>query len=438
MATPLSKPWLPKTSPQKILLTNAKIINVVDGSIDSNSSVLLENGQIAGVGNEYDMQIPDDVQRVDLLGKFICPGLIDSHVHISAVPGEADFRMVMMTPEKQALLRMVYVCRDMLSRGFTTVRDCGGAPFALKEACKEWLIVGPRLYICGHALSQTGGHGDFRSAHDCAECASGFVSGLGRICDGPDACLRVARDELRCGADFLKIMGSGGVVSPTDRLENNQFSPAEIQAMVLAAENCKTYVTCHAYTPEAIRIAVENGVKGIEHGNLLDRDTAELMAANDCYLTPTLVTYKTMADLSSAGFLAGDCIPKNKKVLEMGVEALRIAKAAGVSICYGSDLLGPLGGYQAQEFRLRSAALTPLDILQSATITPARMLRNDTLGQIKAGFEADILILKSNPLDDITMFERHEEEVLAVIKEGRVCCSRMAGLTGLLDEINSL
>lgn len=439
--TPLEnfvKPWLPKFEQKRYLLTGANIVDPVEGTIHEKSSILLEGGNIIAV--KYDGETiteVDGAQKLNIEGKYICPGLIDSHVHISAVPGELDFRHVVATPSEEAILRMTFVCRDMLSRGFTTVRDCGGAPYALKQACESWLVPGPRLFISGHALSQTGGHGDFRSAHDHTHCSSGFVSGLGRICDGVPECMRVARDELRCGADFIKIMGGGGVVSPTDRLMNKQYSPEEIQAMVLVAENAHTYVTCHAYTPESIQTAIMNGVKGIEHGNLIDRPTAKMMAERKCFLTPTLVTYQTLADPSLPQFLSGDSVSKNQTVLSMGLDALRIAKEEGVTMCYGSDLLGPLGTYQLKEFGIRSQALTALDILQSATINPAKMLR-ENIGQIAPNYKADLLVLESNPLSDITVFERPEQELLCVIKEGRICRSRLPGVIGLLDAFAKL
>lgn len=432
------KPWLPTTPPKSYLFTDANIVDPVEGKIHQNAAVYISGGNIITVAYDGIIRVPAETKTIDLGGKYLCPGLTDAHVHISAVPGEVDFRHVVSTPEQQALTRMTFVCRDMLRRGFTIARDCGGAPYALKQACEEWLIAGPRLYIAGHALSQTGGHGDFRSAHDHKECVSGFVSGLGRICDGIPECLRVARDELRCGANFIKIMAGGGVVSPTDGLSNLQFSPEEIQALVQVAGNGKTYVTCHAYTPESIKIAIENGVKGIEHGNFLNQETAEMMAAKDVYLTPTLVTYHTLADPSLPQFLTAESVQKNVKVLNAGFQSLRIAKAAGVNMCYGSDLLGPLGTYQCREFGLRSKVLPALDILRSATINPARMMGLKKAGQIQEGMWADMLVLKNNPLEDITVLERHESELLAVIKGGRFCYSKLPHITGLLDDFAKL
>ncbi|KAH8880837.1 amidohydrolase [Thozetella sp. PMI_491] len=435
-----TKPWLPITKAPSWILENAKIVDALEGEILEPAAVHIEDGVIVDiVVGPGRLEGSATTQRFDLGGKYICPGLIDCHVHINAVPGDLDLRHTMATPESQVNVRMTYVCRDMLYRGFTTVRDCGGAPLALKEACTEWLIPGPRLYIAGHALSQTGGHGDFRSAHDHKDCASGFVNGLGRVADGVPECLRAGRDEIRCGADFLKIMGGGGIASPTDKLEHQQYSPEEIQAYVSVAQNAGTYVTCHAYTPESITRAVSNGVMGIEHGNLIDRASARLMAEKGAYLTPTLIALRSMADESLFSFLPPANREKNIKVMKSGLDALKLAYEEGVTLCYGSDLLGPLGKYQAQEFEIRAQVLPAEDILKSATINPARMMGLNDLGQIKKGFQADLIIVKSNPLDDVSVLARPETEITAVFREGRLCRDdENAFGGGLLDKLAKL
>jgi imidazolonepropionase-like amidohydrolase len=241
--------------------------------------------------------------------------------------------------------------------------------------------------------------------------------------------MQAVREEIRTGVDFIKIMGSGGVSSPTDKIDHLQFTGAEIRAMVECAANAGTYVTAHAYTSKAIRHCIENGARGIEHGNFLDVPTAQLMAKLGCYLTPTLITYSEMASEKWAGFLPHDLARKNAQVLESGLQALKIAADNGVTICYGSDLLGPLGQAQAGEFGLRAQVLTPLQIMQSATINPARMIgREASLGQVQPGFEADILVTTINPLDDVTVFDDAEKNIMMVMKEGRLMKSRWEGL----------
>ncbi|KAI4677906.1 uncharacterized protein J4E84_008851 [Alternaria hordeiaustralica] len=176
---------------------------------------------------------------------------------------------------------------------------------------------------------------------------------------------------------------------------------------------------------------MENGVMGIEHGNMIDKETAELMAQKGAYLTPTLVTYTAMGDEKFAGYMPAESMEKNAEVYVAGLRGLKIAADAGVNICYGSDLLGHLGVRQLDEFTIRSKVLPPLAILRSATITPAKMMRQEHfLGQIKQGFAADLLILNANPLEDISVLAQPERNLLAVIKDGRVCTSRWS----LLDE----
>ncbi|KAF9888052.1 hypothetical protein FE257_009317 [Aspergillus nanangensis] len=419
------KPWQPP--PQKsYILTNANVIDPVAGTVLENATVKLSNGLILSVDTPHAAEqppsdTPPNTTHLDLQGKYLCPGLIDSHVHVAAVPGSASLREMKDLSSDLSLLRQPHVCQSMLDRGFTTVRDCGGASLALKDSIADGVIRGPRLFIAGHALSQTGGHGDRRQPHDPNECCAGHVNGIGRIVDGVAQCLKYAREEIRQGSDFIKIMGGGGVASPSDQIHHLQFSDEEIRAIVTVAENVGTYVTSHAYTPRAIQQAVDQGVKGIEHGNLLDEETARLMKEKGVFLTPTLVTYATMDSPEFRGFLPPASAAKNREVLDQGLRALKLAADVGVDVCFGTDLLGPLHFAQSREFAIRSAVQTPLEILRSATITPARMLRQaEFLGQIAPGFAADLLVLNANPLEDITVLDRFTVHVLASIKDGRV------------------
>lgn len=274
------------------------------------------------------------------------------------------------------------------------------------------------------------GHGDARKAHESEGfCCGGNVAGIGRIADGVAECQKAVREEIRSGADFIKIMCSGGVASPTDTLGSIQYTAKEIRAMTTIAANMGTYVTAHAYTPASIKQAVENGVRGIEHGNLIDKETAELMASKGAFLTPTLVTYETMASPEFDGFLGPSNATKNREVLKIGLNSLKLANEAGVTMCYGSDLLGPMVYTQTREFGLRRQVLDAKTVLQSCTVNAARLIRKEkVLGQIKEGFAADLLILTKNPLKDIEVLDRQEEYLLAVIKGGRVYSSRWSKL----------
>ncbi|KEQ90202.1 hypothetical protein AUEXF2481DRAFT_606561 [Aureobasidium subglaciale EXF-2481] len=424
------KPW-DLAPPKTYIFENANIVNTIDGSIRRKSSLCMSDGKIKWIKATSATTASESTAiKIDATSKYLVPGLIDSHVHITAVPGTADLAKVFGSEFAVSAFRQPYVCQQMLSRGFTTVRDCGGATLALKEAIADGVFPGPRLFIAGKALSQTGGHGDSRGPHDHPTCCGGVTNSIGLICDGVDECIKGVRENLRTGSDFIKIMGGGGVASPTDALENVQFTSEEIKAITTVAGQADKWVTTHAYTPKAIQHAIRNGVRGIEHGNFIDKETAKLMATHDIFLTPTLITYSEMASPDWTGFLPPESAAKNETVLKKGLQSLQLATDAGVTVCYGTDLLGPLTAAQTKEFALRSQVLTPLQVLQSATINPARMLRHEKLlGQLAPGFLADMLILNENPLEDMTLFDKPDKHLLAVVKEGRVFVSRWSGLS---------
>lgn len=408
---------------KKYCLKGASIIDVVNGNIIANASVFTENGKISRIVVD-NVAESDEYVTIDCSGKYLCPGLFDSHVHLQCVPGEADLMRLSFMPKNAAYMRVANNCENMLKRGFTSVRDCGGTDACVKNAIDEGIINGPRLLISGHALSQTGGHGHMvprglpGTAFDSCSC---HMNNVGVVADGVDECYKAAREELRRGADFIKIMAGGGVASPSDKISHLQYCDDEMQAIVRVAKQFGTYVTAHSYTPESIKRCLRNGVRGIEHGNLLDEESAKLMAEKGCYLTPTLVTYKVMASDQFRSFLSPESQVKNQQVLKDGLNSLLLAKKHGVKVCYGSDLLGPLVGYQTQEFFIRGKVLSAHDVLLSATVTPAEMIGvADRLGQIKQGYLADILMLSKNPLDDITVFDEPEKYLDFVMKDGRI------------------
>ncbi|KAI7210832.1 amidohydrolase [Hortaea werneckii] len=426
------KPWL-RPAPRSLSLINANVINVVDGTVRENSIVTLVGGFIESIKDSSQANIETAQQRsnqlIDCRQNYVCPGLIDCHVHLMAVPGFADLSKAFANPNDVSVLRQPYVCAQMLQRGFTSVRDCGGAMSALKEAIEDGVFPGPRLFIAGHALSQSGGHADFRNSHDHSMCCGGTTTGLGRVCNGVSECMQAVREEIRSGSDFIKIMGSGGVSSPTDKIDHLQFTGAEIRAMAECAANANTYITAHAYTSRAIRHCIDNGARGIEHGNFLDQPTAKLMAEKGCFLTPTLVAYAEMASDRWQGYLPIESATKNTEVLHSGLSALKTAADAGVTICFGTDLLGPLGEAQPKEFAIRSQVLSSLAVLQSATVNAARFVGcSNYLGQAREGFSADLLLLAQNPLEDIKVLDNPETNIIAVIKEGRVQSSKLEDL----------
>ncbi|KAH8653602.1 amidohydrolase-like protein [Xylariales sp. PMI_506] len=439
----LDKPWL-LPHPRKYRFVNVNVVDPVEGQTLKNATVEFAGGRILSVTRSEDATAPaepaatdsttsEDVETIDLQGLYMSPGLIDAHVHVTATPGEQGLKNTYKAiSASMNNYRTTFVVREMLARGFTTVRDCGGADNALKQAIEEWLIVGPRLNIAGHALSQTGGHGDQRDAHQdddpTTKCCAGHKSGISRLCDGTTDCIVAVRDEIRKGANFVKIMAGGGVSSKLNNLAHAQFLPEELSAIVRTAASFDTYVTAHAYSNRAMRHAVEHGVLGIEHGNFLDQETAEYMASKHVYFTPTLATYHTLVKPPFDRWITEDLMVKNLRVMESGVRSLEIAEKAGLTICFGSDLMASMQPFQNNEFTIRSQVQSNLSILRSATINPAKMMRMEKdVGRVAAGLFADAVILKADPLVDIKVLD-DASNILAVIKEGRVTTSQLSQL----------
>ncbi len=274
------------------LLRNARVLDVASGKFSEPSSILIEAGRIKQIapGNIS----VDGLAAEDMAGKFLMPGLIDCHVHV--VASSLNLGTVARMPNVLAAFNAIPIMEGMLKRGFTTVRDAGGADFALAQATHSGVVKGPRIFPAGKALSQTGGHGDFRGRSDIIEpCAcSSKVGALARVVDGVDAVRLAVREEIQRGATQIKIMASGGVASPLDPIDALGYSEAEIRAIVEEAANAGTYVMAHAYTPAAIARSVRFGVRSIEHGNNLDDRAAEVMAEHGAFFVPTLVTSNLM------------------------------------------------------------------------------------------------------------------------------------------------
>jgi imidazolonepropionase-like amidohydrolase len=379
--------------------------------------VLVEDDRIKEVADQ-----PIGAQaatRVDLRGRTLMPGLIDAHVHL--LLAEVNLHLLEGVPLTLLAAKGAAAAKAMLMRGFTTVRDTGGADFGMKRAFEMGLFEGPRLFISGMPISQTGGHGDFRrptqTAFECA-CCSG-VAFAARVADGVPEMLRAVRDELRKGADQIKLMVSGGVASQSDPLEGLQFRIDEIEAAVEEATRWGTYVCVHAYSAEAVRRAVSTGVRTIEHGNLIDEATAQLMAERQAYLVPTLVTYDALKRRGPEYGLSAYSLDKNSVVLEAGLRSLELARAAGVKIGFGSDLLGQLQDDHCREFLIRSEVMSPQEIIRSATLINAEIIRQSgRLGEIVPGAFADLLIVDGDPFRDLDLFQGDGAHLAAIFKGG--------------------
>jgi imidazolonepropionase-like amidohydrolase len=304
-----------------------------------------------------------------------------------------------------------------LERGFTTVRDVAGGDPGLAGAIADGLLPAPRYLYTGPALSQTGGHGDARAAD-----VDLFHVHMTEVVDGVDALRQAVRDRFRRGAHAIKIMASGGVVSPTDPIRVPQYSAEEIRAITQEAARRGSYVAAHAYSAEAVRHAVENGVRSVEHGNLIDAATAELMAERGAFLVPTLITYDAMARRGVELGLSRAGQDKNREVLDAGREAVRIARAAGVRIGFGTDLMGAKEDEQLDGLRVQAEVEGVLPVLRAATSVNADLIGRPDLGRVAPGCAADLLVLDGDPLTD--------SEVLWVRMPGRRVVQAGRVLTG--------
>jgi imidazolonepropionase-like amidohydrolase len=353
---------------------------------------------------------------VDCSGRTLLPGLIDAHVHIGAL--DADLREQQRRYfDSEAALRAGRNLAQLLDQGFTTVRDAGGADAGFRRAVEQGVVAGPRLRVSGRPLSQTGGHGDGRLAteHGAVFACGAQVGMLSRIADGPEQVLAAAREELRRGADQIKVMAGGGVMSPTDRLESVQFSLPELQAAVAAATAAGRYVLAHAYTPEAIRQSVVAGVRSIEHGNLIDTATAKLLAEHGVFLVPTLVTYEKLHEEGERHGLSRANLDKLATVIDAGLESLRIAQAAGVKIASGSDLLGPMMRHRGRELAIKAQVLGAMGAIVATTRTNAELLGLDAeIGTVEPGKQADLIVVAGDPLADPGLLGRPEATPVVV------------------------
>jgi len=376
--------------PATLSIVNALIFDGVSAEL-TEGGVQAADGVITGL--DPGTTAADVV--IDARGGTVVPGLIDAHFHAYGIS---------LDPLENEASQLSYVAlagarrlAAALRRGFTTVRDVAGGDAGLARAIAHGLIPAPRYLFTGPALSQTGGHGDPRPP-ELDFCGCG-----GRGCevvDGVDALRRAVRERFRQGAHAIKLMTSGGVISPADPIRVPQYSASEIAAVAEETARRGSYVAAHAYSPEAIVHSVENGVRSIEHGNLLDAGTAALMAEHGAFLVPTLAAYDALARRGPGLGLAPVAQAKNREVLDAGRRAIEIAGRAGVRIGFGTDLMGALEDEQLQGLRLQADVAGPLALLRSATSGNAELLGRDDLGRVAVGAPADLVVLDRNPLED--------------------------------------
>ncbi len=414
---------------QKNILINDVLI--FDGEHDNvrTGNILIEKNKIKVISEQpIPVEKDQETEVVDGLGNFMMPGLIDAHWH--AYMSSNTMMDLLTADDAYTQLKAGREAGNTLLRGFTTIRDAGGPVFGLKRAIDEGIIRGPRIYPSGPIISQTGGHGDFRVVYDvprpfdCCGWTHTEEIGAAIIADGVDAVITAARNNLRMGASQIKLMTGGGVASLYDRLEDSQFFEEEIRAAVKVAEDAGTYVMVHVYAPRAIARAVNAGVRSIEHGHLIDEPTMALIAERDVWLSMQPFTY------DDNHFPAKEQQEKHALVVQGTDNTYKLAKKYNVHLAWGTDLLfNPVGTVNQNQGIVRLQQwFTNYEILKMITHDNAELLslsgpRNPypgDLGVIKEGALADVVIVKGNVLEDISLLGEPEENIVFIMKDGVV------------------
>jgi imidazolonepropionase-like amidohydrolase len=402
-----------------LLLRGGAVLDVEAGAL-RRADVLVSGDRVAEVAPGL---AAPGARVVDLGGRIVMPGLIDCHVHVCAdgmVPYPTLFPSLVAA-------RAARLLQDTLLRGFTTIRDMGGADAGLRQAVEQGLFPGPRMFVSGRPLSQTGGHGDMRNPADgCPACALRAEANMMVVADGVDAVRRAVREEIRRGVDQIKIMASGGISSPADPVDYDQYSTEEIVAAVDEARRARKYVAAHAYMPSAIARAVECGVRTIEHGNFLDEDAARAMAERDAILVPTLVVYRRVVQHAAEVGISAFHLAKAKEVLATGTRSLEIARRAGVRMALGTDLFRAPKQYQAEELLIRAEALPAAEVLRSATLVGAEVVgMAGRLGLVAPGHLADLLVVEGDPLEDLGVLQDQGARIAMILKGGVAAKDRL-------------
>lgn len=409
----------------RIILENVRIFDGVSGELSPASSVLVHGNVIEKVSRD---KVPADGARViDGGGRTLMPGLIDMHWHSMFV----GVPLAVAMTQDPAYLNIVagVEARKTLMRGFTTVRDLGGSAFSLKQAVDQGVIPGPRIYPSGAMISVTSGHGDFRSMADLprtlgAPASRHDLAGDSTIADSPDEVRLRTREQLMQGATQIKLTGGGGVSSPHSPLDVVTFTEPELRAAVEAATDWGTYVAVHAYTPTAIQRAIKAGVQSIEHGSMMDEETAQLMARSGVWLS----TQPFPDELADAFPRGSDQWQKAQEVFAGTDRTYQLAIKYKLKTAFGTDILfsSQLAAQQGRILASLTRWYTPAQTLMMATGTNAELLKlsgkrnpyRGDLGVVREGALADLLLVDGNPIEDISLIGDPEKNFLVIMKDG--------------------
>jgi imidazolonepropionase-like amidohydrolase len=400
---------------EMIILKNLNLIGP-EGVLLENKSVVIEETKIKEIA-DGNVNVPTNVEAIDMKGYTILPGLIDTHLHLGW-NGEPDIEVAMLKELLPMASLKAYVnARDDLMAGFTTVRalgDRGYLDVALKKAIEKGIVDGPRMKVAGQPISMTGGHGDMWLAPEVS------ASGFGVIADGLDEMRKAARYQIKMGADFIKLMATGGVMSEGDEPGSAQLSEEEMKVAIKEAHKAGRKSAAHAQGTEGIKNAVRAGIDSIEHGIFLDEEAIQMMKENGVFLVPTLSAVFNIKKHGKEAGIPEFAVRKVEQIMERHVESFKMAYKGGVKIALGTDAATPFNkhGENAQELELMvNAGMTPKDAITAATKGGAELLgMEDMVGTLEAGKEADIIAVEGNPLEDVTLLK----DVKFVMKAGKI------------------
>ena len=404
-----------------LLFKNARVFDGKSADCPEGMSVLVEDDTIREVS---DKPIKAKGARVlDADGRTLMPGLIDAHMH--AYASDVNMFKVEALGQSYRTAHGVRMLGFALDCGFTTVRDIGGGDYSLSKAIADGLVRAPRFFYAGKVLSMTGGHGDMRRVEEApdykAMCSCGVFNSFCKIADGVDECLRATREELRQGAHCIKIMGSGGVASPTDPIWMNQYREDEIRAIVQECVERRTYASAHCHPASAVRRCVEYGVRSIEHGTLIDDETARFVAKSKSYIVPTMTIILALTEMGKKLGFPPESQVKAEYAAKEALSGLEKMRKAGVKVGYGTDLLGVTYVQQLREFTIRREVFKPVELLRQATSVNAElMMLEGKIGCVAEGAFADLLVVDGDPLKDINLIAADGKKLKAIVRNGEV------------------